>query len=115
MVPFLSPVMRPNVASSALSSQQQPFGLQATGNMGFGGASYQNMPFPSVGNQGIPAAGSMPSSFALAGGQIQGNVREDIRFNQGYLRALQDANIGNVANGFNPSRQDVTRQRGRML
>lgn len=109
MVPFLSPVTRQSVDNTTLPSQQQALGLQAAGNLGYGGASYQNMPFTPMGNQGLQPTGSMPLNF---GGQIQGNRREDIRFNQGYLRALQDANIGN---GLSPGRQDVTSQRGRML
>ena len=111
MVPFLSPVAgsattRQGVGNTASTSQQQSRGLQAAANLGGFGASYQ---FPPMVQQGLQATGSVPSGF---GSQVQGNLRDDIRFHQGYLRATHDG--ANLSSGLGFGRQEAKSQRGRM-
>jgi hypothetical protein len=111
MVPFLSPVAgstitRQSADSTASTSQQQSRGLQAVLNQGGLGASYQ---FPPTGQQGLQATGFTTSGF---GSQIQGDLRDSIRFNQGYLQAMHDG--ANHGSGLSLGRQEAKSQRGRM-
>lgn len=94
MVPFLSPVAGSIVtrqSTAASTSHQQSRGSQAAANLGGFGASYQ---FPTMGQS-----------------QIQGNLRDDIRFNQRYLRAMHDGAILGSGLGLGPQEAKSKRRR----
>ena len=67
------------------------------------------LPIPPNGTAGSTGHGLDASGY---GSQVQGNLRDDFRFHQGYLRAMHDG--ANLGSGLGLGRQEAKSQRGRM-